>query len=178
MRCPALQLLRPTVRPLLLPAEPKITIGARNVLIQVHPAGDRSRVLSQQLVPNLVTRSGREVVAKIVGNQGYAPSSIGLGTDGTPTTDETTSLAAEVFRGLVTTRPYAGAVIAFQLFLAETDANGFQLREAAVFVDENWQGGVVAVGGGTLFSRVVFQPIDKNLATSMTLTFEYPITSG
>lgn len=157
----------------------KVIIPYHNVLVLMHPGNDRNRIIGASKYPNLVPLCGRNLICNLLADKGCAPSSIALGTDISPTIDGvTTELGNEVWRNVFTARRVSGSTLTAEIFLSTAECNGFTLAEAGIFADERWHDGVVEVGGGTLFSRVVIVPIEKTSAVSLTFRWEIPISAG
>lgn len=181
MRIPCLDFMFPPGRPrqqLSRAIKEKIIIPYHNVAISIHPGNDVNTVIRRVTAANLVPAVGRNMLAWLLANRGFGPSSIGVGTDNTPTTDATIQLGCEIYRELITTRRVSGSTCIWELFLSTAEANGSTLQEAGVFADQSWYDGDVMTGGGFLFSRVVHSGIDKTSAVSVTYRWEIPISAG
>jgi len=121
---------------------------------------------------NKVVDVGLNLVRDLLGNANYEPSHIAVGTDNTAPVAGDTTLGTEVFRNAITLTDIDPQKVTFQLFLDAGDANGNELKEAAVFSN-------MATDGGPMLSRVILSPtIDKDAETTATLSWEITFSRG
>lgn len=157
------------------PPPPKVILYPGNVTIDVHPHGDRRSVIDRRRSKNLVPAQGRNMLAYLLANQAWAPTSIGLGSDATGTVDETTDLGTERYRARIDTRDVDGSTLTFQTYIDTTEGNGYTYTEAGLFANELESGGLPVISTGTLFARTTFTGIAKTASVSFTLTWQLPI---
>lgn len=140
-----------------------------NVYIQVLDAKSK-RLIKAIKGHNLVVLNGRNLTRDLLGGDfNRDPNIIAVGTDNTAVTDGDTALGTEVFRNLITARIQGSSKITYQLFISDTQANGNTLVEAGLINERN--------GADTLFARIVFAPIVKTGAVTVTITWEVNLTS-
>lgn len=149
-----------------------------NVTITVLRGGFKAR---EEKVSNRVLFSGRKATARLLGNCGGVPNLISVGTGTTAVEDGDLQLEAEVFRNR-TTRAYgAPSTAVYQLVIFDTQANGYTLSEAGLWVgvpgDYSTDAAGIVDATAVIFARVLFEPFAKTAADTMVLTWEIPITS-
>ncbi len=166
-----------------------------NVFIDVRDAATGKRVRPVERVSNTVVRSGRRALGRMLLGGGCGIRYCGFGQGLLPpyvdeVKDDDEELADEVWRVAVpNARPRPG-VLEVKARLGETDANGYTLREVALFDGANvvgtwddpattqiegvpvWGGrwdvpftlvpGAQPLHGGNLWARALITPIDKD----------------
>jgi hypothetical protein len=143
----------------------------------------QGQVIREQQQHNRIVRTGRLMVAQMFGGvtSGTLPTQvthIGIGTDATASADNQTGLVAErsprkpistpVYSDFTETLSGGEQVVRIKVAVsAEYDfgeGNGAQpLTEAAIFT---------ALTGGTMYNRVVFDPVTKSNAFKLSLLWE------
>lgn len=93
------------------------------------------------------------------------PNYIAVGTGTAEPTDGDTALGNEIQRNVFSKRTADGTTIIYQMFLATTEANGYDLTEAGVF-DQS--------ASGTLWLRAIYNAISKT--SSISITYQWEIT--
>jgi len=135
------------------------------------------RVVLDRSHANRIVMSGRQLAAQLfAGVSGTPPSKVShmaVGTDGTAATDDQTALGAERARNAVAAPVYTGVVdgagvkrmkVTLQAVFDFGEANGTDpLREAAIFT---------AATNGTMYNRVVFDPVTKASTFKLTLIWD------
>lgn len=157
----------------------KSDVGAENnVRIAVYAADDLICVdpLLVMVAHNKVPLSGRRIIRDLIARgvvgtgQGYAPTHMAVGSDGTGEDDSDELLGAEVFRAPVSYRRPLSSGVQIQLFLSDQDANGNTLREAGMFDS-------VTGNSGNMFARVTFDPVVKTTSVKVVIYWTITITS-
>jgi hypothetical protein len=141
------------------------------------------RVVHEELRKNQIVRSGRQLVAQLfagalVGPQPTRVTHIAVGTSATPTDDGQTALGAErtprkpltdiTYTDTDEPQPGGGTVKRVKASMKAVyefdEANGSDpLREAGLFT---------ADAAGTMYNRVVFDPVIKNNTFKLTLLWD------
>lgn len=144
-----------------------------NVLIEVW--NTRSGAYTRQRRRNLITTIGVAVVGELLlrgvrgTSTGFAPSHIALGSGTTAAVIGDATLEAESYRDIVTVRRGSGAgatyASTFQLFLDTGDGNGSTFTEAGLFDSPT-------IGGGALFSRILFTSVEKTPSIQLAITWD------
>ncbi len=139
--------------------------------------GRDGRVLLDRWHANRIVRSGRELVAQhFAGVPGTPPaivSHMAVGTGGDAANDDQTALVAERARNAIAEPVYSEIVdttgvkrirVSLQAVFDFGEANGAApLREAGI---------LTAAAGGTLYNRVVFDPVTKANTFKLTLIWD------
>lgn len=133
--------------------------------IQEHDA--EGRLVSEEVVENLVTASGRGLLWDIILGVQPTLAAVAAGTSSTAVTDGQTALVAEVVRFQLTSMTRAGSVLTVRLFMGTAQGNGNTYREAGIF-------NTVAANSGVMLNRITHA--DKVKDTSKTLTYLITIT--
>lgn len=146
-----------------------IKLGA-NVKIEVRDA-KTGELIRKEYRHNLVTLAARNAIRDWLNGLGntLTISHFAVGTGTTTPTANDTALQAEVFRDVVTKRTPDASKLTIQYYLPSTAANGYSLTEAGLFN---------ASSGGTLITRVTYQPINKTASLTVTYTWEININAG
>jgi len=135
------------------------------------------RVVLDRTYDNRIVKSGRQLVAQLfAGVAGTPPSSVshmGVGTGADAATDDQTALVAERARNPIATPAYSEIVdglgvkrsrVRLQTVFDFGEANGADpLREAGIFN---------AGSAGTIYNRVVFDPVTKANTFKLTLIWD------
>ena len=125
---------------------------------------------------NRIVKSGRRLVAELyAGVSGTPPSQVShmaVGTGSDAATDDQTTLVAERARNAVVTPVYNEIIdeavarirVTLQTVFDFAEANGAEpLREAGIFT---------AAANGTMYNRVVFDPVTKTDTFKLTLIWD------
>ncbi|HTT38625.1 MAG TPA: hypothetical protein VMH32_13260 [Burkholderiales bacterium] len=135
------------------------------------------RTVLDRTHPNRIVKTGRQLVAQLfAGVTGTPPSKVshmGVGTGGDAATDDQAGLVAERARNPVVAPVYSEIVdgtgvkrikVSLQTVFDFGEANGADpLREAGIFT---------APSAGTLYNRVVFDPVTKANTFKLTLIWD------
>lgn len=134
------------------------------------------RIVHDRLHANRIVKSGRRLVAELyAGVSGTPPSQVShmaVGTGSDAAADNHTTLVAERARNAVITPDYneivdAGVArikVTLQTVFDFAEANGAEpLREAGIFT---------AASAGTMYNRVVFDPVTKTDTFKLTLIWD------
>lgn len=146
------------------------TIGMNgNLTIRVFEEG---RLVSSQVVHNLVVLSGRnllrDVLGGTVGTTAAAIMHIAVGTSGTAPAVGNTALGAEVYRQVITGTSTTDGSLNVQGYLGSSEANGNTLAEAGLFATN-----------GTMVARALFDtPIEKTTTQTVSLSWDLNIMAG
>lgn len=121
---------------------------------------------------------------------GYVPWYMGIGTDNTPVSDVDTSLGTEVFRNAITRRGQLQSKVRYQLHVLTTQATGYTITEAGLFlppndaVTPNYSRlftsstlGILPRNRGILFARVLIPAFAKTVSDTLTITWDVPIAN-
>ena len=160
---------------------PKFDIAGGNVALKLQPAGadpESGPCIHEQTVHNRVTLNGRIVLGDLLLNIGPAPGFIAVGTGTKAAEDNDDALQVEVFRAAVTRRYRFTGLARFKLYVSADDANGFTLTEAGLFAGTSYSTAGVPQLGGLCFARATFSSVVKDNTTQLTLTWDFPLTSG
>lgn len=135
------------------------------------------RIVADRTHANRIVKSGRQLAAQLfAGVSGTPPSKVShmaVGTGADPATDDQTALLAERDRNAVSAPIYTEVVdsggikrikVSLQTVFDFGEANGAApLREAGIFTAET---------GGTMYNRVVFDPVTKADTFKLTLIWD------
>jgi hypothetical protein len=146
-----------------------------NVRLLLHDLG--GQLLLDRTHANRIVKTGRQLVAQLfAGVSGTPPSSVShmaVGTGADAPTDDQTALVAERARNPIATPVYTEIVdlvgvkrfrVSLQSIFDFGEANGTDpLREAAIFN---------ASSAGTIYNRVVFDPVTKANTFKLTLIWD------
>lgn len=134
------------------------------------------RIVYDRYHNNRIVKSGRQLVAELyAGVPGTPPSQVShmaVGTGSTAAADDQTALIAERARNAVMAPVYNEIVengvarikVTLQTVFDFGEANGAEpLREAGIFT---------AATGGTMYNRVVFDPVTKTNTFKLTLIWD------
>jgi len=135
------------------------------------------RIVLDRTHANRIVLSGRQLAAQLfAGVTGTPPSKVShmaVGTGGDPATDDQTALVTERARNPVATPVYTSIVdgagvkrtkVTLQTVFDFGEANGADpLREAGIFTDSKT---------GTMYNRVVFDPVTKANTFKLTLIWD------
>jgi len=129
--------------------------------------GGRHRHLRRELVHNLVTTAGRNLIRDFMyGDAVTGLERFAIGTDGTTPAASDAALGAEVLRAAFTDKTKGTGELTLVYYLGSASANGNTLREVGVFGN----GATSTPGSGTLYLRAVHSPIEKNASLAITYT--------
>lgn len=161
--------------------KPRRELGSHtNITFEAKAAGvdpETGPALWTQRVHNKIPLTGRNVVARLLANNGPAPGFIALGTGSTPPEDNDVALEAEVFRAAVTRRQLSTSSILYKLFVDDTEANGFTISELGIFAGTAYGVENLPLLGGDLFSRATVTPTIKDSSIQLVITCQYNIAS-
>lgn len=135
------------------------------------------RIVLDRTHPNRIVKTGRQLVAQLfAGVSGTPPSKVShmaVGTGPAAPSDDQAALATERARNPVATPVYSEIVdgtgakrikVSLQTVFDFGEANGADpLREAGIFT---------AASGGTIYNRVVFDPVTKANTFKLTLIWD------
>ena len=121
---------------------------------------------------NLVVKSGRNLMRDLLGGFTTAfPSHLAAGTNSTAPDDEDVSLAEEVTRILIISRPQGVSQLVIRAFMGSTVGNGFDYVEAGLF------NGSALDANAVMFSRATHDPITKSTSNTITYIWTLQMTS-
>lgn len=118
------------------------------------------RLLTSEIVENLVTASGRGLLLDIILGVTQTLAAVALGDNAAAVTDGQAALSNETGRFQLTSMSRSGSVMTVRLFLGTNQGNGPTYREAGIFN---------ALTGGTMLNRITHT--DKTKDNTKTLTY-------
>ena len=119
---------------------------------------------------NLVVRAGSSLLASaILTGSGFTPfSAIAIGTGTTAPTVTDTTLQTEIYRAAYTTSSVSTNVVNLSVILGAGVGVGL-ITEAGIFNN--------TTSGGTMFSRVLFGPVNKDSVDILTINWTLTVGS-
>jgi hypothetical protein len=128
------------------------------------------RIIAEDRRSNLVVNAGLDlIVDRLQGVGSAAISHFAIGDNNAGVAAGQTALQSEQFRDTVTLFTDLAQGLEVQYFLADTDANGVNLREAGVFN---------AGAAGTMFARVVHSDIAKTALITVTYAWTFNLAGS
>jgi len=121
-----------------------------NVFVTLRDA-KTGRIKRQMAMHNKIPTAGLDFVRELLGNVDRAPTHIAVGDDNTAPAAGDTALGNEVYRAQITAKDRDDYTAQFELYLSESEANGYTIKEAGVF-NLPWS------GKGRMLSRVLMAP--------------------
>jgi hypothetical protein len=159
----------------------KIHLPIGNVLWRVERRGRDGhwRLEREERTENKVTASGRNIARDLLGGTGYSVSSFEVGSDGSAPLDQDLQLGQGVFRKRIDRRIPKPSSIVYEVYIDDTEANGYTLQESGLFADERWyaDGALTPGANGRLFARTIYTAIEKDSSVVFTGLWEIPISS-
>lgn len=151
-----------------------------NVLVEVHDAAT-GKLLRSERKKNRVTATGRDVVRDLLCGVDHPPGFIAFGASSSAPADTDIRLETEFFRNALTRIIPSASKVTYQLFVLETQANGYTIREIGLFRGAKryytTDIGGTPLYGGTLVARSVVTDIEKTSLVTVTISWEVPIQS-
>lgn len=137
-----------------------------NVEIEIvhHDRGDIEHLRAK----NMVVTAGLNLLRDLLDQTQGPITYFAVGTNNTAPAAGQTALLGEVYRQVVSQRDKASAQIVHRCFVPTTAGNGNTLQEAALFN---------ASSGGSMFSRVIHDPIVKTNTVSITHTWTHTLAT-
>jgi hypothetical protein len=153
-----------------------------NVEIEIET---RSGLRSFIRAKNRILKGGRDVVRDLLGNVGYPPKVIGLGSSDVEVADGDESLLSEFYSREIDRRIVTASKIRYQTFVDYDEANGTGsnwIREVGLFAGGSelltgGRGSVATSATGVLFARALVSPIEKDDTKRFTISWEVPISA-
>jgi len=151
-------------------------IDRNNVLITVRDASSK-KTIRKIRAKNRFTRHGRNYLRNLMGSPEHihtstmTPNYMAVGSGSTAVTDLDTGLVAEIFRQIITNKTRTDTLeplILFQMILTSQQANGQELREAAIFSTEQLY--------RDCWARVTHELISKS--SSIEVIYDWTLTLG
>lgn len=135
------------------------------LLVEIKDAKS-GKTIQSWIQHNLVVNDGLRLIRDMIGADIHkAPTDIWIGTnDSVPVASDTVNTIQNPFKKAITARVQTSFGVAFQVFISESEANGFTYNEAALVNSRNQT--------DTLFSRVNLSPnVVKTASVTVTLTW-------
>lgn len=141
-----------------------------NVLIEIRDT-KTERLIETISDHNLVVNGGLNLLRDLLGGVRNAePNFIALGENNTSPQPTNVTLGSEKYRAAITRRVQGSQSINFQLFVPQLSGNGFTYEEAGLFNVRN--------GVSTLFARIVFTPVVKSAAVTISLSWSVTLSAA
>lgn len=142
--------------------------------LEIDVIDEGGNLIRQIRTRNMIVKSGRNYLRDLLGypdlegSTGAVPNYIQLGTSNTAPSDSQTALIAPVFSKIITRRMPEESKITFQLFVALTEANGYDLQEA----------GLLTFSSSQMWARAIYTSIHKTSSVSIIYNWRISIASS
>jgi hypothetical protein len=148
-----------------------------NILIQIHD-GEHGPVIRELRTHNRVPTCGLRHIRDLLGYPdpdiplwGATPRYIAIGTDGTLEDDDDQHLGAEVLRKEISRRYPQDIGLEWYLYITTAEANGYALREVALFTESGF-------GEGEVWNRSTHPVINKTVAIAVSYRVTWSVANG